>query len=109
MNRRALRVFTSAVLAAGLAATASLPAGAVPGVDVGPARPRTAGIRPGARPVSLAVIAPIVVRRTTTWLVTTDERGVLTGLEGELTEQLDADAGTPVAIALDPQILASIR
>lgn len=109
MNRRALRVFTSAVLAAGLAATASLPAGAASGVDVGPARPASTSITPGTGPVSLAVIAPIVVPPTTTGLLTADELEVLTGLEGDLTQQLDAVAGTPVAIALDPQILASIR
>lgn len=109
-NRRGLRVFASAVLAAGLAATAALPAGAASGPGTGgTTRPASSVITPGSGPVSLAVIAPIVVPPTTTGLVPADELEALTGPEGDLARQLDAVAGTPVAIALDPQILASIR
>src|SRR5690606_22917081 len=51
----------------------------------------------------------IVVAPTTTGLVPAEELAQLTGPTGDLTRQIDAVAGTPVAIALDPQIVASIR
>lgn len=109
-NRRGMRVFAAAVLAAGLAATSALPAGAASGPDAPPrTQPASAGITPGTGPVSLAVIVPLVVSPTTNGLVPADELALLTSAGGDLTRQLDAVAGTPAAIALDPQILASIR
>jgi hypothetical protein len=59
--------------------------------------------------VSVSVIAPVTLPPTASGLVSADELETLTGPFGALTRQLDAVAGTPAAIALDPMILASIR
>jgi hypothetical protein len=59
--------------------------------------------------VSESVIAPVTLPPTASGLVSADELETLTGPFGALTRQLDAVAGTPAAIALDPMILASIR
>jgi hypothetical protein len=113
-TRRALRVLASAVLAAGLAAASVPPASAASAPDGEGAtgsvtRPASVGVTPGSGPVSVAVIAPITLPPTTSGLVPAAELERLTGPFGALTRQLDAIAGTPVAIALDPMILASIR
>lgn len=112
-TRRALRALSSVMLAAGVAIASVVPAGAASGPDVGSpisgTRPASAGVTPGVGPVSVAVIAPITLPPTTTGLVPADELETLTGPFGALTRQLDAVAGTPAVIALDPMILASIR
>lgn len=113
-TRRALRSVASAVLAAGLAAASALPAGAASTPDgetatSGSTRPASAGVTPGTGPVSVAIIAPITVRATPSGLVASDDLASLTSPTGALTRQLDALAGTPATIAVDPMILASIR
>jgi hypothetical protein len=113
-TRGALRALASAVLAAGLVAASTLAAGAASGPDPdgavnGTTRPASAGVTPGTGPVSVAVIAPITLPPTTSGLVSADDLETLTGPFGALTRQLDALAGTPAAIALDPMIVASIR
>jgi hypothetical protein len=113
-TRGALRALASTVLAAGLVAASALAAGAASepdpdGAANGTVRPASAGVTPGTGPVSVAVIAPITLPPTTSGLVSSDDLETLTGPFGALTRQLDALAGTPAAIALDPMILASIR
>ena len=102
------------MLAAGVAVASVVPAGAASGPSPDGAtsdstRPASAGVTPGQGPVSVAIIAPVTLPPTTTGLVPADELETLTGAFGALTRQLDAIAGTPAVIALDPMILASIR
>lgn len=60
-------------------------------------------------PVEVAIIAPIVAPPGTTGLIAADLLEQYTSATGLLTRQLDAVAGRPVTIAIDPMILASIR
>ncbi len=60
-------------------------------------------------PVEVAIIAPIVAPPGTTGLIPADLLEQYTSPTGLLSRQLDAVAGRPVTIAIDPMILASIR
>jgi hypothetical protein len=105
---------SAASLAIGIAVASVLPAGAASGPDsegtVGnTTRPASTEVTPGTGPVSVSVIAPVTLPPGATGLVSADELDTLTGPFGALTRQLNAVAGTPAAIALDPMILASIR
>ncbi|RQP12088.1 MAG: hypothetical protein EAS51_03775 [Microbacteriaceae bacterium] len=91
---------TGRALAAALVAAA---------LGVGPAVAASAAITPGSGPVSVAVVVPITARATTSGLISAEDLERYTGPFGILTRQLDAVAGTPAAIALDPMIPASIR
>ena len=109
-TRRAARALASAVLAAGLAAASALPAiAAGPDGQDASVRPTSSGITLGTGPVSVSVVAPLTLPPSTSGLVSADDLARYTGPFGALTRQLDAVAGTPAAIALDPMILASIR
>ncbi|AXH34452.1 hypothetical protein DVJ78_02585 [Humibacter sp. BT305] len=65
------------------------------------------GGAPTADPVAL--VAPITVPVTTSALLSSDELKAYTAPDGVLTAQLDAYADRPVALAIDPRIIASIR
>lgn len=74
----------------------------------------SAVVAPSARaadpgPVELALIAPIVAPPGTTGLIDGEIIEQYTSPSGLLTRQLDAVAGRPVTLAIDPMILASIR
>lgn len=59
--------------------------------------------------VNLAIAVPIVVGPGSTGLISADELEAYTRPLGALTRQLDAVIDRPVAIAIDPMIIASIR
>lgn len=65
------------------------------------------GGAPSADPV--AVVAPITVPASTSGLIGVDDLAAYTASDGVLTAQLDAYADRPVALAIDPRIIASIR
>jgi hypothetical protein len=64
---------------------------------------------PAVSPLNLAVVMPITTPPTTTGLITADELADYTAESGVLTRQLDGVADRPVAIGIDPMIIASIR
>lgn len=73
-----------------------------------------AAVVPSARaadpgPVEVAIIAPIVAPPGTTGLIDAELLGQYTSPTGLLTRQLDAVAGRPVTLGIDPMILVSIR
>src|SRR5688572_33288753 len=86
----------SVVLGAGVAAAAPSASGA-------PAAPRAPG-----DPVALTLVVPLTVPPNATGLLDADTLTRYTSPLGLLTRQLDAVIDTPVAIGLDPQIIASI-
>ncbi|MCS0500065.1 DUF6049 family protein [Protaetiibacter mangrovi] len=108
---RAGRAFASTLLATGLVAGSAAVGWAASGPDASDPRtqPASAAITPGSGPVSASIVMPVTLPTTTTGLVSADDLERYTGPFGSLTRQLDAAAGTPVAIGLDPMILASIR
>lgn len=59
--------------------------------------------------VDLAIAVPITVGPGSTGLISAEELEAYTRPLGELTRQLDAVIDRPVAIGIDPMILASIR
>jgi hypothetical protein len=63
----------------------------------------------GSGPVSVAVVVPLTVPPTTGGLLDAKALATYTRDGGLLDRQLDAVAGTPAAIGLDPMIPASIR
>ena len=60
-------------------------------------------------PVEIAIAVPLVVPIGTTGLVTAAELELYTSPTGLLSRQLDAVFDKPVAIAIDPMIIVSIR
>ncbi|TFC94832.1 MULTISPECIES: DUF6049 family protein [Cryobacterium] len=60
-------------------------------------------------PANLAVIMPITVPTQSTGLITGKALETYTSPSGVLSRQLDGVAGKPVTIAIDPQIIVSIR
>jgi len=60
-------------------------------------------------PVNLTVTMPITTPVTSTGLITADDLTAYTAPSGILTRQLDGVFNRPVAIAIDPMIIASIR
>ncbi|MGX5681739.1 DUF6049 family protein [Schumannella luteola] len=71
------------------------------------AAPSARAADPG--PVELAIIAPIVAPPGTTGLIPASLLEQYTSPTGLLTRELDAVAGRPVTLAIDPMILVSIR
>lgn len=64
---------------------------------------------PVATPASLALAYPLTVPAQSAGLIPADRLESWTGPTGLLTRQLDAVAGAPVAVGIDPRIPASIR
>jgi hypothetical protein len=62
-----------------------------------------------AAPVKLAIAVPLALPAGTTGLVGADDLAQYTSPLGLLTRELDAVFGQPVAIGIDPMIIASIR
>lgn len=60
-------------------------------------------------PVTLATIVPITTPETTDGVLTADSLQEFTASAGTLSTQLDAVINRPIAIAIDPRIIASIR
>jgi len=60
-------------------------------------------------PVNLAVAMPITAPANTTGLISADDLTAYTAPSGILSRQLDGVLNRPVAIAIDPMIIASIR
>lgn len=111
-TRRGFRVLASALLLAGAGSVFAAPAIATPRPDEPETSTRLASsaeITPGTGPVSVSIVMPIVVPPTTTGLLTADDLERYTAPFGTLSRQLDAVAGTPVALGVDPMVLASIR
>jgi len=69
----------------------------------------TASVAAEDAPVRLALAMPLVVPQSTTPFISGDALAQYTSPTGLLTRQLDAVIGRPVAIGIDPLILASIR
>lgn len=65
--------------------------------------------RPDAPARSATVVVPITAGARTSGLLTATELSDLTGDDGALSAALDAVAGTPAVLAVDPAIVASIR
>jgi hypothetical protein len=87
--------------------TASLEAG---GTDVATGRGAlvwSPGTEPAATPV--AAVMPLTVPPSASDLIDADALATYTAPSGTLTRQLDAVVGRPVAVGIDPRILASIR
>ena len=57
----------------------------------------------------VAIVVPITVSGLTTGLLTADQLTALTAPDGDLTAEVNAVAGTPAILAIDPAIVASIR
>ncbi|UYK39916.1 DUF6049 family protein [Microbacterium terricola] len=57
----------------------------------------------------VALVVPITAPVTTAGLLTAEQLTALTGPDGSLTALLDAVAGTPAVLAVDPAIPAAIR
>ncbi|WP_133163701.1 DUF6049 family protein [Cryobacterium zongtaii] len=64
---------------------------------------------PVVTPVSLAVAMPITTPANSTGLISAEDLAAYTASSGILTRQLDGVLNRPVAIAVDPMIIASIR
>jgi hypothetical protein len=64
---------------------------------------------PVVAPVNLAVAMPITTPTTTTGLISAEALTEYTAESGILTRQLNGVLDTPVAIGIDPMIIASIR
>lgn len=82
----------------------------VDGVPVSSARTMVANTAvPVDSPSSLALAYPLTVPPQETGLIPADLLATWTGPTGLLTRQVDAVADRPVAVAIDPRIVASIR
>ncbi|MGV8851976.1 MAG: sortase, partial [Rhodoglobus sp.] len=98
-----IRVFSAAVaLGLGLSLAASGASAVTDPVTV-PA------ITTASAATQVAIIAPLTVPTGSGGLISAELLAEYTGTSGLLTRQLDAVAGKPVAVAVDPMILASIR
>jgi len=98
-----IRVFSAAVvLGLGLTLAAS-GASATPHITTVPA------LTPASTATEVSVIAPLTVPTGSGGLISAEALADYTGALGLLTRQLDAVAGKPIAVAIDPMILASIR
>ncbi|MGV8912192.1 MAG: DUF6049 family protein [Rhodoglobus sp.] len=98
-----IRVFSAAVaLGLGLSLAASGASAVTDPVTV-PA------ITTASAATQVAIIAPLTVPTGSGGLISAEMLAEYTGTSGLLTRQLDAVAGKPVAVAVDPMILASIR
>ena len=64
---------------------------------------------PTVTPVNLAVAMPITTPAGSTGIIGADDLAAYTASSGILTRQLDGVINKPVAIAIDPMIIASIR
>ena len=64
---------------------------------------------PAVTPVNLAVAMPITTPANSTGLISAEDLTAYTADSGILTRQLDGVVNRPVAIAIDPMIIASIR
>lgn len=64
---------------------------------------------PAVTPVNLAVAMPITTPPNSTGLISAEDLAAYTADSGILTRQLDGLINRPVAIAIDPMIIASIR
>lgn len=69
--------------------------------------PARAEVTPGA--LQVTILAPLTTPPSGDGLLDADTLAEYTAPDGLLTAQLDAYAGRPVALAIDPRILASIR
>lgn len=63
----------------------------------------------GPAPLGLALAFPLTVPPSGTGIVPAEDLELWTAPTGLLTRQLDSVEGRPVAVAVDPQIIASIR
>ena len=98
-----IRVF-SAALALGLGLTL-----AAAGASAAPATSTVATATTTSATTNVAIVAPMTVPAGSGGLIDSETLADYTEPLGLLTRQLDAVAGKPVAIAIDPMILASIR
>ncbi|MBM7832462.1 hypothetical protein JOE59_003167 [Agromyces cerinus] len=64
---------------------------------------------PTTGPTAIAVAVPVTVPASATGLLGADDLAAWTSPSGLLSRQLDAVEGHPVAIGIDPRIIASIR
>lgn len=64
---------------------------------------------PSVTPVDLAIAMPITTPPSTTGLISAEDLTTYTAESGVLTRQLDGVINRPVAIGIDPMIIASIR
>ncbi|MEO8261365.1 MAG: DUF6049 family protein [Pseudolysinimonas sp.] len=99
-------------LAAGLVAAAlglAAPASASPLIDPPDPSLAPAAVTAGSGPVSVAVVVPLTVPPTVTGLLDAETLATYTAQGGILDRELDAVAGTPAAVGLDPMITASIQ
>ncbi|WEO77471.1 DUF6049 family protein [Cryobacterium sp. SO2] len=71
--------------------------------------PDTGETPPTVTPVNLAVAMPITTTPNSTGLISAEDLTAFTADSGILTRQLDGVIDRPVAIAIDPMIIASIR
>ena len=98
-----IRVFSAAIaLGLGLTLAAS-------GASAAPAVSDVAAVTTASAETNVAVMAPMTVPAGNGGILDAETLAEYTEPLGLLTRQLDAVAGKPVAIAIDPMILASIR
>ena len=98
-----IRVFSAAVaLGLGLTLAAS-------GASAAPGTATVPGLTTASVATEVSVIAPLTVPTGSGGLIDAETLADYTEPLGLLTRQLDAVAGKPIAVAVDPMILASIR
>lgn len=98
-----IRVFSAAVaLGLGLTLAAS-------GASAAPGAATVPGLTTASVATEVSVIAPLTVPTGSGGLIDAETLADYTEPLGLLTRQLDAVAGKPIAVAVDPMILASIR
>ncbi|QEE60129.1 hypothetical protein FVA74_00075 [Salinibacterium sp. dk2585] len=98
----------AALLGAALVLSGSVASSATP--DATPSQTPPPGVAASdGSPTSLVLAMPIVVPAGTASLLSGEELELYTSPTGVLTRQLDAVIDRPVALGVDPRILASIR
>jgi hypothetical protein len=80
------------------------------GASVAPAvTPDVAPAASNGQPTRLAIAVPLLAPASETGLISAEDLESYTSLSGELSRQLNAIINRPVAIGVDPMIVASIR
>lgn len=95
---------------AGLTITTALAPAAAVETPPNPDGTAPAAVEDPADPtLTVAMVVPLVLPPSTGGLIDPTDLEVFTAPDGLLTRQLDAVAGRPAAIGIDPRIIASIR
>ncbi|MCW4385795.1 DUF6049 family protein [Salinibacterium sp. SYSU T00001] len=100
--------WSAALLGAALVLSGSVASSATPDA-AGESTPDAAVAASNGAPTTLVLAAPIVAPEGETALIPADDLETFTSSSGVLTRQLNAVIDRPIALGVDPRILASIR